>query len=340
MEQQTINISNASIIKIVLVVLGLIFAYFLRDVLLMIFTALILAVALDRPIDVLQERKVPRFLGAIFIYLLLFSVLGLLFYLVFPVLADQVKNLLNNYSFYLESLAQLQSRTGFINLQDILKELPERLAASATTVTGTLVALFGGIVSFLTILVVAIFLNIQENGVKKFIFYLTPKEHQKYVLDLFDKIQQKVGSWVWGKVILAIIIGFLIFGGLKFLGVKYAVLLGFLAGLLNFIPIVGAIISAIPAVLLALVESPILAVLVILWYVFVNAILENLFLMPLLMKKAVDLNPALIILVLLIGGKIAGILGVILAIPAAAIISVLIDDYMKSRAQKSRVEIV
>lgn len=340
MPKTTINISTSTLVRFTLIVLAVLLLYFLREIVLMIFAALLLAVAFDRPIDALERRKVPRSLGVIFVYLLLFSVIALLFYLVFPVLAAQIKNLVTNYSFYLETLSRILPRTEFIDLKDVFGQLADKLTASADAVLGTLVAFFGGIISFFTVLVVAIFLNVQENGVKKFIFYLTPEEHQKYVLGLFDKIQQKVGSWVWGKVILAFIIGILTFVGMSIMGIKYAVLLGFLAGLLNFIPLIGAFIAAVPAVLLALYESPLLAVAVVLFYIFINAFLESFLLMPLLMKKAVDLNPALIILVLVIGGKVAGTLGVILAIPAAAIIAVLVDDYMQRKNQKDGFEAV
>lgn len=339
-QQTTINISTASILKFISIILGLIFLYFLRDVVLMIFAALILAIAFDRPIDALEKRGVPRFLGVILIYLLLFAVIAFLFYLVFPVLAAQIKNFVSNYSFYLKKVGQLQPKTNLFNLKDLFNQLADRLTASAETVFGTLVAFFGGVISFLTVLVVAIFLNVQEKGVRKFVFYLTPEKHQDYVLHLFDRIQQKVGGWLWGKIILAIIIGVLVSGGLSLLGIRYALLLGFLAALLNFIPVIGAIVSAVPAVLLGLTQSPILGLAVVLLYLFINIILENFFLVPLLMKKAVDLNPALIILVALIGAKIAGIAGVILAIPAAAIIAVLIGEYIQKRSKKGRIDIV
>lgn len=341
MEQQTtIEISTSSILKLIFIIFGLIFIYFIRDIVLMVLAALIFAIALDRPIDLLQDRKVPRFLAAIFIYLVLFSVVGLLFYLVIPALAVQIKSFVLNYSLYLEGLGRLQSPPGFINLKDLFSQLAEELTRSAETLAGTLISVFGGLISFLTIIVVAVFLNIQENGVKKFIFYLTPVEHQPYVLSLFDKIQHKVGNWLWGKIICAAIIGLLTFAGLYLMGIKYAVLLGFLAALLNFIPFVGAIIAAIPAVLLALAESPILAISVVALYTVINGILEGLVLTPLLMKKAVDLNPALIILVLLVGARLAGVLGVILAIPSAAIVSVFVDDYIQKKRRESGAEVI
>jgi predicted PurR-regulated permease PerM len=332
--KQTIDISTSSILKFIFIVLALAVLYYVRDVLIMIFVALVLAIALDRPIDFLCDKKVPRLLAAILVYFLLFSVLGLIFYLVFPVLAEQIKNLANNYSFYLDRINRLQAQAGFINLKEIFLQLPERLVASAQTVTGTLIAIFGGLMSFLTIIVVAIFFNAQEKGVKKFIFYLTPHKHQPYVFNVFEKIQQKVGGWLWGRVIISLIMGAMVSAGLFLLGVKYAVLLGALAFLFGFIPMIGPIVASIPAILLGLSMSPVQGLLVALIYIFIYSLFENFVLIPVFMKKAVDLNPALIFIVILLGGKMAGTWGALLAIPVAGIISVFVEDYMQQQRMK------
>jgi predicted PurR-regulated permease PerM len=340
MARQTIDISTSTLVRFVLIILAALLLYFLRNFVLMVFGALILAIAFDRPIDSLEKRGVPRILGVILMYLLVFSVISFLFYLVLPVLATQIKNLVLNYSFYLKKISQLQPKGSIIDLRDLFDQLAEKMTASATTVFGTLVSFFGGFISFLTVLIAAVFLNVQERGVKKFVFYLTPEKHQNYVLRLFDRIQKKVGAWLWGRILIAVILAILVAVGLYFLKIKYALLLGFLAALLGFIPFLGPIAASIPAILIALAQSPLLAVFVLLWYLFVYSIFENFFLIPLLMKKAVDLNPALIILVVLLGSKIAGILGIILAIPAAAIVSVLIDEYIQLKSKRASLEVL
>ena len=340
MARQTIDISTSTLVRFVLIILAALLLYFLRNFVLMVFGALILAIAFDRPIDSLEKRGVPRIFGVILMYLLVFSVISFLFYLVLPVLATQIKNLVLNYSFYLKKISQLQPKGSIIDLRDLFDQLAEKMTASATTVFGTLVSFFGGFISFLTVLIAAVFLNVQERGVKKFVFYLTPEKHQNYVLRLFDRIQKKVGAWLWGRILIAVILAILVAVGLYFLKIKYALLLGFLAALLGFIPFLGPIAASIPAILIALAQSPLLAVFVLLWYLFVYSIFENFFLIPLLMKKAVDLNPALIILVVLLGSKIAGILGIILAIPAAAIVSVLIDEYIQLKSKRASLEVL
>jgi predicted PurR-regulated permease PerM len=332
MEPRTnLDISISTVVKLVVTVLSLVVLYVLRDIILMVLVALILAIALDRPIDALCGRRVPRFLATTLIYLLLFSAVGILCYLVFPVLAEQIKNFVTNYSLYFESMGRLKFGTNLIDFKSVFDQLSNSLTESAGALAGTLITFFGGLISFSTIIVAAIFFNIQENGVKKFIFYLTPIEHQPYILNLFDRIQRKVGNWLWGKLGVAFCVGILTSIGLYLLGIRYALLLGALTLLLNFIPFVGAFVAAVPAVLLALVESSTLALLVVFLFVFINGFLEPFFLVPIFMKRAVDLNPALILLVVLVGGKLAGVLGVVLAIPVAAIAAVLIEDYMQRK---------
>lgn len=334
MDQQNINISTNTIWRTILIIIGIILLYFIRDILLMIFTALVLAAALDRPIDKLQKYKVPRTLSAIFIYLILFFVLALVLYLILPPLASEIKGLALNYPIYLENLIKWSQKPEMINLGEILKNLSERLASSGQALFGTIIDIFGGFISFLIIFFMALFLNIQEKGVKKFIYYLTPDEHRVYVLTLFDRIQQKMSGWLWARILISFVVAGLTFLGLYLLGIKYALTLGVLAGLLNFIPYLGSVIAAIPAILLALIESPLLALAVVALYFFINSVVETFFLSPLLMGKITGLNPVLLILVVLVGAKLAGILGLILAVPTAVIISVLIEEYIRNKKKQ------
>jgi predicted PurR-regulated permease PerM len=333
--KETINISTSTIIRFVLVVLAVVLMYFLREIVLIVFAALVLAIAVDRPIDALERKGVPRVLSVAFIYLLLFAAIAFLIYLIFPVLAMQIKNLLTNYSFYLKKIGQLQPKTSLFDIKNLIDQFADKLTTSASTVFGTLASFFGGVVSFFTVLFLAIFFSAQEDGVRKFVFYLAPEDHKQRTLIIFDKIQQRVGGWLWGRIILSVALGACVGIGLYFLKIKYALLLASLAALLSFVPMIGPVIAAVPAVLIGLSKTAFLGLSVTLLYVFVFTIIENFVLIPILMKKAVDLNPALIILVLLIGAKIAGATGAILSIPEAAVIAVLVEEYIRSREKKS-----
>ncbi|OGZ33232.1 MAG: hypothetical protein A3I88_01265 [Candidatus Portnoybacteria bacterium RIFCSPLOWO2_12_FULL_39_9] len=334
---QTINISNSTILRVVLILLGLVFLYLIRDVLIIVFVAVIIAAAVNGPASWLSRRGVPRILGVIFIYLLIFFVLALIIYLILPPLAEQIKQLTVVFPEYMEKLGfnfkdwwQRYQESGE-KLDNILGQINERLAQAASGVFTTTIGIFGGLFSALIILVISLYLSVQEKGIKKFLMSLTPAQHQAYISDLVYRIQIKMGGWLRGQLLLMIIVGLLIFFGLFFLGVKYALVLALLAGLLEVIPYVGPIIAAVPAVILAFFQMPFLALLVILLYVVIQQ-LENYLIVPLVMRRAVGLNPVVIIVAMLVGVKLAGIIGLILSVPIAAAIAEFLKDIRKKEA--------
>ncbi len=341
MEQQTVYISTKSLIKVVFLAVFLFLVFQIRDILLIFFTALIFAIAFDRPIDRLCEKGVPRILSALVVYFIIFSIFGALLYLVLPPLAVEIKNFALDYSIHLGRLFQPDGEIPFhigeetLNLRELFNQLSETLAESAKAIVGTLFSIFGGVFSFLAIVFFALFLNTQEKGVKKFVFYLTPDKNKEYVLGLFDKVQQKVGNWIWGRVASSILVGLSAFVGLSLLGIPYALTLGILALLLNFVVFIGPTIASIPAILLGFLVSPFHALAVTILYLIINNALETFIFIPLFMKKAINMNPALLLLVLLIGARLAGVLGVIVAIPTAAIISILMDEYVAKRRRQA-----
>jgi len=332
-ESQIINISSSTIFRTIVILLGLVFLYLIRDILLIVFVAVIIAAAINGPVSWLQRHKGPRILGVIFIYLLLFLLLGLIVTLVFPPLAEQIKQLAANFPSFMDKIGfsfqeLLGKYTAEGNLQTILSKLSQQLNQATSSVFGTIINLFGGLFSAGIVLVISFYLSVQEKGVKKFLISLTPQEHQHYLSDLIERIQVKIGGWLRGQLLLMLIVGCLIYIGLYFLDVKYALTLALIAGVLELVPYIGPIIAAVPAIILAFTQAPFLALLVALLYVVVQQ-LENYVIVPQVMKKTVGLNPIIIIIVMLIGAKLAGIMGLILAVPLAAAGAEFLKDLHK-----------
>lgn len=337
MDKRQISISNETLLKITFIVIGLAFALFIRDIIVMFLAALILAVALDRPIDKLQDRKIPRPVAAIMVYIFIIIVFGAILYTILPTLAVEIKNITANYASYIDQIfypvetLNLQLFSDSFNFGESFERLAETVAESAEAILGAIFAIFGGVLSFVIIFFIALFLNIQEKGVKKFLFYLAPEKHQEYVLGVFDKVQRQVGNWLWGRAASSVLVGIATFIGLQVLGMPFSLTLATVALLFNFIAFIGPVLAAIPAIFIALAESLWLAVGVVVLYVFINNILEGFVFTPILMKRAVNLNPAVLVVLVLIGARLAGILGVIIAIPLAAIISVIIEEYLSKK---------
>jgi len=330
---QTFNISTSTIFRIIIILLGLVFLYFIRDILLIIFVSVIIAAAMNGPVSWLQGHKIHRILGVLFVYLIFLLLAILVITIISPMLTEQIKQLANYFPELVEKV-----NIGFqewwgkyrtdVNIQSFLDNFSNKLNQATSSIFGTIVGLFGGLFSFGIVLVISFYLAVQEKGVKRFFVSMTPSEHQHYVSDLINRIQIRIGGWLRGQLFLMLIIGSLTFIGLYFLGVKYALTLALIAGILELIPYIGPFIALVPAAILAFVQSPMLALLVIILYVVIQQ-LENYIIVPQVMKRAVNLNPIVIIIAMLIGAKLAGVMGVILSIPLTAAIAEFLKDFQK-----------
>ncbi len=333
---QKIDISTSTIFRFILIILGFVFLYLIRDILLNIFIALIIAAAIDAPVDWMAKHKIRRPLGTAIIYVLVFSLFALFLYVVVPPLSGQLGTLASNLPEYLNKLGTsfeaLQQKIGPGNLQKVLNQLNDQLAWAGSNILGAVVNVFGGLVSAGMILVISVYLVIQDKGIKEFVSSVTPQNSQAYVINLTERVQLKLGSWLRGQLILMLIMGILAFIGLSLLGVKFALTLALLAGLFEIVPYIGPILGSIPAVALAFLQSPILALFVIILFIIAHQF-ENYLIAPLVLRRAVGLNPLVIIISMIIGGNLGGIMGVVVAVPIVATASVFLSDVF-SREEK------
>jgi len=219
------------------------------------------------------------------------------------------------------------------DLQRNLVNFNSTLTNLTSEVFGAVSGVFGTILTLLIVFVFTFYLTIEEDGVKKFVRSVAPIAYQPYLVQKTNHIQKKMGSWLRGQLLLMLIIGLLAFMGLFLLQVPYALVLGVFAGLVEFIPFLGPLIAAVPAIFFAWTDSPWKAVGVIILYLVLQQI-ENQAIVPKLMQKAVGLNPIVIIAVMLIGAQIAGIAGVILAVPATTIIWIFLEDVFREKIKQ------
>lgn len=328
-----INITTGAILKIVFVFLALYFVFLIQDVVALLFVALILASAIDPWVDWMQGKKIPRALGILLIYLLAFGIVGGTVYLIIPPIANEFKDLAQNFPRYMdrilsgfEVLRQYTEQHGLLdNVKNSLGSVGEQLQRTAGNIFSTVSGIFGGILSFFLVLVLTFYMVVEENAVKKLIWSVAPEKHQVYIMHLVNRMQQKIGLWLRGQLILSLSIFVLTYIGLLILGVKYALVLALIAGLLEFIPYLGPTLSAVPAVFLAFTQAPILALFTLGLYYIIQMV-ENNILVPKIMQKTVGLNPIISISALLIGYKLGGVVGAILSIPVATAVSVFIKD--------------
>ena len=184
------------------------------------------------------------------------------------------------------------------------------------------------------IFILTLYFILDKDGIKKFLVSLLPIKQKTRVVTITNKVGQKLGGWLRGQLILAVAVGLIVYIGLTLMNIPYALTLAMLAGILEIVPIIGPIVSAVPAIMIAFTVSPATALMVTIFYILVQE-LENKLLVPQVMKHSVGLNPVTIIIIILIGAKLMGIIGILLSVPIASVVYVVLEEWpLVAKAKK------
>ncbi|PIP88498.1 hypothetical protein COW80_00115 [Candidatus Beckwithbacteria bacterium CG22_combo_CG10-13_8_21_14_all_01_47_9] len=317
---QKIEISQRTIIFTVFFLLGLVFLFQIRYILLFLFIALIFMSALSPLVDRLEKYRIPRGLSTVVLYILIWAFISFSVASLVPPLVEQSARFLNRLPQDVERLTQ--GRFDLSLLQPQLSALPQNLFK-------IIVGAFNNVVGLFTLTVIVYYLILERKNLHKYLLFLFGNNGREERAEAFiNQLEKKLGGWVRGQLLLMLFVGILSYVGLLFLGIDYAVPLAFLAGILEIVPNIGPTLSAVPAILVALGSSPILALAVGALYFAIQQI-ENNFLVPKVMSKAVGLSPLVVIIALLVGLKLAGIAGAILAIPTVLLLEIIASDFKK-----------
>ncbi|MBI2624708.1 AI-2E family transporter [Candidatus Parcubacteria bacterium] len=324
-EYRTIDISTATIIKVFAVIVALWFLYAVREIVEILIFAIIIAAGVNAPVSWLQRLKLPRPIGVLLIYVAFLAFLGFVVYLVVPPLAAELQGLAAEFPSYLQGAFGQFLPVNGANLQQVLQLAGERLGSATQGLLATTSRILGGVASAIIVLVLSVYLALRERGIEEFLRLITPTRSEEYIIDLWHRVEHRLGRWVQGQLLLGLIVGLLTYVGLALLQVPYALTLAILMGIFELVPYVGPILGAIPAVIVAFFQSPVLALATAVLYTVIQQI-ENHVLVPLLTKKIVGLNPVIVILALLVGAKLGGIVGMLLAVPVTAALSEYFED--------------
>lgn len=337
----SVHITSGSIIKTILFCILIALLWYLRDIVLIVLSAVVIASAIEPGVHALMRRGVSRLFSVIGIYA---GVIGafssILFFFIPPVLNDaasllqQLPATLSAFNLSDVTHGLLPgSLTSTLSSADFLRDISNTLANSTGGMFTTVSAFFGGLTSLVLIVVFSFYFSVQETGVDDFLRIITPVEHEAYVLDLWKRSQDKIGKWMQGQLILGVIVGVLLYLGLLILGVPHPLLLAVLAAMFELIPVFGQILAAIPAVAVAFTFGGVTeALLVTGLYVIVQQFEAHL-IYPVVVKKVVGVPPLLVILALLVGLKLVGFLGVLLSVPIAGAIQEFVTDIERKKAR-------
>ncbi len=328
-----LDYSTKVILRVVLILLALAFLWFIRDIVIIILLALVIASAMEPVVDYLSEHKIPRTVSILGAYIIVIAFFVLIASLMVPLVINQIQVLSQHFPEY---IVDLQTRfpsisvlIGNADASAIAGQLFSGITTSDQLFHRT-IGLFNGLFAIVTVLVISFYLVSADRGMKRFIRDLVPPMYQDTITRLIAKIQRTMGLWVVGQVILSVFIFALTFIGLTLLGVQYALFLAILAGLLEIVPYIGPFLSAIPAVFFALIQNPPLAIAVIVLYILIQKT-EGYILVPKVMEKTVGTSPLVVLLAILIGFKLAGILGLLLAVPMAGAITVVLHEFFHQK---------
>ncbi|HAI74234.1 MAG TPA: hypothetical protein DCS28_02475 [Candidatus Moranbacteria bacterium] len=338
MENNEIKISTRIIFEIIFILLAFWLLYLVLDVIALIFIAVIIVSAMDPLVDWLQKKKIPRAVAALGLFLALFLLVGLAVSFLVPPIVAQFQDFSQNFSQYFQageiSLAHwkdfFQAKQINFNLQQIADNFSGALTDLSKNIFSTTVGVFSGIISTVVVFSLAFYMSVEEDGIRKFIISVFPDKYKNYAADLSFRIKDKIGKWMLGQLLLMFIIFAIDAVGLYLVGVPYALILGIFAGIMEIVPYVGPIISAIPGVALGFMISPTTGFLALLVYL-ISQQLENHVIVPQVMKKAVGLNPIATIIALLVGARLGGVMGAILSVPVATAISLFVNDLIEKK---------
>jgi predicted PurR-regulated permease PerM len=327
-QSRRMEISAASWVRGFLVLLIFLALFMIRDVVLVLVTSIVIASAVEPAAIALKKRGIPRVISILSVYASGAIILVGLFYFLFVPLLGEASNFLRNLPDLSSSLqgGVWNNLTGAISAEDIAEHINSLVGSFSQGALSGASVFFGGIFSFILIVVLSFYLSVQDDGVGKFLRVITPWKHEKYVIGLWKRSRAKIGLWMQGQIVLAVIVMILVYLGLMLAGVEHALLLAVAAGVLEIIPLFGPILAAIPAVVVAFTGGGASLALIVAGLFLIIQQFENHLIYPLVVKKVVGVPPMVSIIALLVGAKIAGFLGMIIAVPLATILMEFLRD--------------
>ncbi len=323
-----VEISHRTIIFTTVFLIFLWFLFFIRDVILELFVALLLMAVLDPLVNFLSLRlKLPRSLSIIFSYLLILGLFGVAIYSLVPPLIIQTASFATSLPSYLEKIP-----SGFPVNDQVVSQLLSQLGDIPTQILKFIFSILSNIVGILTVLIFSFYLLLSRSNLDQQLESWFGEAKSKSIAATINVLEKRLGNWARGQFVLMVLVGTSTYIGLTLLGIPYALPLAILAGLFEIVPYLGPIISAIPSILIGLGISPLMGLLAGILAILIQQI-ENYFFVPKVMEKSTGVSPIVILLALAIGSRLAGFVGAIMAIPVFIIIQTLAHKYFSTKSE-------
>ena len=340
-----VSITTGSMVRAVLIGLGVFLIWLLRDLILVVLTSIVIASFVESSLPWFKKLKIGRVSAVVMLYVVSLSSLVALFYLFAPLLITEIYNFavfISDYAPGVDFLNYFNNEV-FSGAKDIVANLSDDFSlntlfnasnAFISNLSGgfftTLSVAFGSIFNVILIAIISFYLSIQEKGIENFLRIIVPISNEDYVVDLWERSRRKIALWMRGQMLIGFLVAVLIYLSLSILGIQYALLLAIIAGLMELVPY-GILIAIIPALSFSYLSGGISSALLVTGvYVIVHQFEVFLF-TPLIINRVVGLSPLVVILSVLIGFELAGFWGLVLSIPVAVILMELMNDAEKNK---------
>lgn len=338
---KTINITTSSILRILAVVLGVVIFFKIWQIIASLFLAIVVASALEPTLRWLSEHKISRMISVPAIYLLSFGALVGVFYALLPTLFNEIfiisQDFTQKYEIFIQKFFQ-KSTFGSLDflipaIDVVFVNIQDKLASLIPDIFSFVSILFGGILSFVLVLLFSFYFSLRKNQIERSILSITPENHKDYVKDLVRRMQRRVGGWLQASFVLATFMGIAVFIILSLLNVKFALTLGVIAGFLEIIPFIGPIVTGIIILLIASTQSLVLGIITLGLYILLQQ-LQQAFVVPVVMSRVIGVNPLFLLVAVIIGVELAGVWGILISVPLVAATAELVRDATNKRNKK------
>jgi predicted PurR-regulated permease PerM len=338
MEKRVFEVSWLSLWRILFFIFLAIIFYLNWQIFAALFLAIVLSAGLDFFIDFLETKGLPRILGAILVFVLIGLIIAIILYTVIPLVIIDLNTLAKNLNKYgLSSLVPFFSFKSSNSFIDFVNKISDQFFSNDNSPLQSFLNLIGGATLTFSIIISSFYLSITKDGISRFIQAVFPDNYEPMALRIYEKSKIRISRWFRAQILLSIAIFILVFAALWILGVRHAFVLALLAGLLEIVPYVGPIIAGGAATISAFTTSLPLAIYTLIIFIIIQQT-ENHLLVPLFMKKSVDLHPVIVIGALLIGANLAGVLGILISVPLTVVIQEILEEFV-AKNKKSRLNI-
>jgi predicted PurR-regulated permease PerM len=327
-----IEISHRTIIFVFLFAVFLATLYTIKDIILELFLAILIAATFDPIVTKLHNKGVPRSLSTIVTYIIIFGLVFISVASIIPTLVDQLTAFVNNIPGFLTGIGI----SSFLS-QQLIQQANSQIGTLSTKLASITISAFSDIFGILTVFVFSFYLLSQREILINQIGSLIGENKKNEFERAVDLVELRLGGWARGEIILMLVVGFANYVGLSLLAIPFAFPLAVFAGILEIVPYIGPVVAAIPAIVIGFGISPTVGLAVAALATLIQQ-LENYLFVPKIMEKNAGVNPIITLLFLAIGARLAGITGMLISVPVYISIETLLREKYWKESPSSNIE--